>query len=170
MLQKPPRVVKEICLVDRTRRLLQRKSLYSVALFCVGGVLVHLLHTLSSFCKVCVIFQLCVVWCCLASRPSLPLPPTARGILYHVSVVFRELSRKIEASEWAPPLTPTTPPKKYTHLLLFLLHFLFSGVPPCGTSLTISTLRFLRTALKVTTTFDKSTSEEKRETLRSLLG
>lgn len=85
--------------------------------------------SLSSRC-VCVCLSQ-TVWCSLASWPS-PPPPTVRGILYHVSAVFRELSRKIKHRGLTVPppnfLTTTTPPKR-PHLAPChsMWHFFFYG-------------------------------------------
>lgn len=70
--------------------------------------------------SVCVCVYACLsqtVWCSLAK--ALPPSPTLRGILYHVSVVFRELSRKIKHRGLIVPTT-TTPPKHPPQLRLLL--------------------------------------------------
>lgn len=109
----------------QVRRCLQSCPL-SCAAFCVA-VCVSGSHTLFfSQCVyspiifpvcVCVLITDSVVFSC-KSRPPFPPPsPTERGILYHVSAVFRELSRKIKHRGLsAPPSTSTTPPKRPRHL------------------------------------------------------
>lgn len=80
-----------------------------------------------SFCAVFCVAE-CSVSCvcvhvCVVRWQSVAHPPpscTPRGILYHVSVVFRELSRKNKAeASWPPPLPRHTPP--LTPLLGFFL-------------------------------------------------